>query len=225
MCSVYYFVRTGCYFLMSLIHEIVHQWKELQKDMRRCMLTDIVYTVLWILFFLIFAVFICLNFFFFEVGGKEDEGGNLPDSCLAKLHFSFHVYITGRSMLWLFLTVLLGLRPNVREAILSLNYALSAVFCIRLEMCVTLMKVKTILGSIFLEVKISCTAVWLTLTCWMVQNQLQKMEIMTCMWSFMPVIVLYLNSSAVFITRMKFVDFMLVLTCMENLSTLSSKNK
>lgn len=41
----------------------------------------------------------------------------------------------------------------------------------------------------------------------------------------MPVIVLYLNASAVFVSLMEFVDFMLVLTRMEDLSTLSLKNR
>lgn len=53
----------------------------------------------------------------------------------------------------------------------------------------------------------------------------QKMEIMTCTISFMLVIVSYLNASAVFITQMRFVDFMLFLTYMENISTLTRRVK
>lgn len=84
------------------------------------------------------------------------------------------------------------------------------------------MKVKSILGSILLEVQTSCTAVAVNLLNG--AKPAQKMKIMTCMISFMPVIILYLNASAVFITQLKFVNFMLFLT-QENLSTLSSKNK
>lgn len=58
ICSVCYFVCTGCYLLTSLIHEILHQWKKLQKNIRRYMFAD---TIFWILFFLIFAFLISLD--------------------------------------------------------------------------------------------------------------------------------------------------------------------
>lgn len=105
------------------------------------------------------------------------------------------------------------------------------IYCVRLGMCIALMKVKSGLGPILFEVKIlriSCTTVWLMCNLQNGAKPAQKIEILTCVISFMPVILsctwmlgLFYFSNGICCTCF----VMLVLTHMENLSNLSPKSK